>query len=288
VARQNPSKLRAIVSTIGIENTQDRLPMLDRQALFDQLLDYLQSSPDVLDYLGPEPNPAETFDPYQMVAEWIALRQEMKQQGKLLQTTQDRLQKELESVRSQNEHLQQQLEALQQDAATQLAAELANQEKRFGKQQEELLKSLLNILDSLDRACEYWQEQAAPPATESQTKPLFNQLTSWLLGQQPTGDQAGLADILASDRQGIELIQRNLQDLLAQHTVTPMAAQGQPFDPKRMYALGRKPSEAPENTVIQEVVRGYMRGDRILREAQVIVSASPPQPIVQQTNNPKS
>jgi molecular chaperone GrpE len=40
-----------------------------------------------------------------------------------------------------------------------------------------------------------------------------------------------------------------------------------------MYALGRQESDEPENTVIQEVVRGYLWRERVLREAQVIVSA---------------
>jgi molecular chaperone GrpE len=41
-----------------------------------------------------------------------------------------------------------------------------------------------------------------------------------------------------------------------------------------MYAVGREESASvPENTVIQEVVRGYFWGDQVLREAQVIVAA---------------
>ena len=43
-----------------------------------------------------------------------------------------------------------------------------------------------------------------------------------------------------------------------------------------MYAVGRQDSqEVPENTVLQEVVRGYRWRDRILREAQVIVAVKP-------------
>jgi len=60
---------------------------------------------------------------------------------------------------------------------------------------------------------------------------------------------------------------------LKQQQVTPMPALGQPFDAQRMYAIGRQASEAPVQTVIQEVTRGYLWRDRVLREAQVIVSA---------------
>jgi molecular chaperone GrpE len=41
-----------------------------------------------------------------------------------------------------------------------------------------------------------------------------------------------------------------------------------------MYAIAQQSSETePANTVIQEVVKGYWKGDRILREAQVIVAS---------------
>jgi molecular chaperone GrpE len=40
-----------------------------------------------------------------------------------------------------------------------------------------------------------------------------------------------------------------------------------------MYAVGRESrADVAENTVIQEVVRGYLWGDRVLRKAQVIVA----------------
>lgn len=267
--------------------------MPDRQALFDQLLHYLQSTPDLPDYLSEPPDPEVSFDPYQMVSEWIALRQEMKQQGKLLQTAQERLQRELDTVRSQNDELQQQLATSQKQASTQYAADLAAQEKRWSKEQESLLRGLLNVMDALDRACTYWQEQAEPLETASiekissfdRPKTLRQKVALWLgdLSQKLASVEGGstdpnlsLTEILNSDRAGVELIRRNLLDLLKQQQVIPMQAQGKPFNSQYMYAIGRQASDVPENTVIQEVVRGYWQGDRVLREAQVIVSTGKP------------
>ncbi|NJO42225.1 MAG: nucleotide exchange factor GrpE [Cyanobacteria bacterium RU_5_0] len=267
--------------------------MLDRQALFNQLLDYLQSTPDLPDYLGEEPDSAAPFDPYQMVSEWIALRQEMKQQGKLLQTAQERLQRELEAARSHNEDLQQRLEESQKQVSIQYAIEFAAQEKRFEKEQESLLRRVLNVMDALDRASAYWHDQESQPSISllsDRSKPLREKLADWLLRLSQklssseaksssistsisTSTSASLVEILNSDRQGIELIRRNLLDLLKQQHVIPINAQGNPFDSQRMYAIGRQEDDAPENTVIQEVVRGYVWRDRVLREAQVIVSA---------------
>ena len=39
-----------------------------------------------------------------------------------------------------------------------------------------------------------------------------------------------------------------------------------------MYAVGREERDVTDNTVIQEVVRGYLWGDIVLRKAQVIVA----------------
>jgi molecular chaperone GrpE len=83
-----------------------------------------------------------------------------------------------------------------------------------------------------------------------------------------------LSDILASNQQGVDLIRRSLLDILQQRQVIPIPAQGHPFNAQTMYAVGREESASvPENTVIQEVVRGYFWGDQVLREAQVIVAA---------------
>ncbi|NJR66000.1 MAG: hypothetical protein HC772_12865, partial [Leptolyngbyaceae cyanobacterium CRU_2_3] len=74
---------------------------VDQQALFEKLLTFLQSEPVSPEYLGEEPESAMSFDPYQMVAEWIALRHEVKQQGKLLQAAQNTLQQALEGLQTE-------------------------------------------------------------------------------------------------------------------------------------------------------------------------------------------
>src|SRR5579883_2057301 len=261
--------------------------MVDRQELIHQLVDYLQTTPDLPDYLAAEPAIADTLDPYQIVSEWIALRQEMKQQGKLLQAAQEQTQRELERARSQTETLQQQLTDCQQQAATQVATALTAQEKRFEKEQERWLRGLLHVLDALDRACDYWDAPTdaatAPLQPTTVTSPtLRTRIAHWLLrldhpavttSAQPDAERKALAESLSSNRKGIALIRQNLLDLLKQQQVTPMPALGQPFDSQRMYAIGRQASEAPAQTVIQEVTRGYLWRDQVLREAQVIVSA---------------
>ncbi|MCC5627390.1 nucleotide exchange factor GrpE [Nostoc sphaeroides] len=247
----------------------------DFEVLFTKFLDYLQSEPVPPDYLGEPPESANTFDPYQMVAEWTALRHEVKQQGKLLRSTQDALVQALEVTRADKEQLQIRLEDSQKQTLAQIE-----------QQQEKLLKDLLGILDALDQACTYWEEELAALSATSKLKPIpqksfWEKLGDWINGNSTQSDRSEklpmpelLTEILTSNQQGVELIRRSLLELLRQRRVVPIPAQGKPFDSQTMYAVGRESrTDVTDNTVIQEVVRGYLWGDRILREAQVIVAA---------------
>ena len=53
-----------------------------------------------------------------------------------------------------------------------------------------------------------------------------------------------------------------------------MRPEKQPFDPNLHEAVMREPTdEYPEGTVLEELVRGYFLGDRVLRHAMVKVAA---------------
>lgn len=74
-------------------------------------------------------------------------------------------------------------------------------------------------------------------------------------------------------RAGIELIYRQLQELLARRGVTPIEAVGQAFDPHVHQAITYESSPGhAEGEVIEEVRRGYKLGDRLLRPAMVKVA----------------
>lgn len=125
-------------------------------------------------------------------------------------------------------------------------AEFDNYRKRVERERREmaqyaagdLLEALLPIVDDLDRALE---AEAGPDA--------------------------------ATYRKGVELIARQLHDLLARRGVTPIDAVGQMFDPRFHQAITYESSPGrSEGEVIEEVRRGYMHGDRLLRPAMVKVA----------------
>jgi len=147
------------------------------------------------------------------------------------------LQSELEKARAEC--------AAYLDRAARLQAEFDNYRKRNAKAQQEYrdyalaeaIKTLLPILDSLDRA-------------------LKTNATS-----------------LEEYRSGIELIDKQFHDALAKLGVQPVPAEGESFDPNLHQAVQMvETGEAADNHIIDELQRGYKLKDRLLRPAMVRVA----------------
>jgi molecular chaperone GrpE len=91
------------------------------------------------------------------------------------------------------------------------------------------------------------------------------------INDAPAG-QAGLEQY----REGVELLYRQLLDSLARMGVVPIEALGKKFDPHLHEALTREETSAyEEHTILQELRRGYLFKDRLLRPSQVKVSTRP-------------
>lgn len=79
-------------------------------------------------------------------------------------------------------------------------------------------------------------------------------------------------------RSGVSLIVKQMDEILRQMQVTPVAAVGEPFDPRIHEALGSVEREdVPDQHVAEEVRRGYLLRDRLLRPALVRVAHNPKQ-----------
>jgi molecular chaperone GrpE len=142
----------------------------------------------------------------------------------------------LEEVRRERDALQ--------DRLLRTAAEFDNYRKRMDRERRELaeytageaIKDLLPIIDNLERAL-----QAA-----AQDDPL---------------------------RKGVELIHKQMLEILRRRGVTPIEALGTDFDPNVHEAVTQEESEQHrEGEVMEELQRGYKVGDRLLRPAMVKVA----------------
>ncbi len=193
--------------------------------------------------------------------------------------------------------------------------ELSSQNTKLQRDQEKLIQDLLGILDDLDNACEHWQQATQnytdlaidsllvadyvpnDRSSARRDRPLWQQL--WQLLPRPlrrlwrriwnqffdsppapvnvAAPQTNPdLEVVASASEGVEMIRRSLLDVLRRQQVVPMEVLGKTFDPSTMYAMGRQEcTDEEENIVVQEVVRGYLWQNRILRESQVLVSVRP-------------
>ena len=71
-------------------------------------------------------------------------------------------------------------------------------------------------------------------------------------------------------------VYKQLVDCLKRIGVSPMRAEGTEFDPNLHEAVMREPTnEYSEGVVIEELMRGYLLGERVLRHAMVKVAAAP-------------
>jgi molecular chaperone GrpE len=130
------------------------------------------------------------------------------------------------------------------DRLARLQAEFDNYRKRSLKEQQDFrdyalidfAKQFLPVLDSFDRG----------------------------LSAQPNEQDL---------RKGMELIRRQMEDALARIGVKAVPAKGEQFDPHKHEAIEMvETKDAPDNQVIDELARGYMIKDRLLRPAMVRVA----------------
>ncbi len=100
------------------------------------------------------------------------------------------------------------------------------------------------------------------------------------LGVVDNLDRALEAEASADDlRAGVEMIRRQMADLLRRFGVEPVEGMNAPFDPNVHQAVAREESaEVNEPTVVQELQTGYTMESRLLRAAmvRVAVPAAPP------------
>ncbi|EKQ69572.1 molecular chaperone GrpE (heat shock protein) [Leptolyngbyaceae cyanobacterium JSC-12] len=136
-----------------------------------------------------------------------------------------------------------------------IAADFDNYRKRTQREKEEFeqqikcstINELLPVVDNFERA-------------RSQLKPQTEQETAI--------------------HKSYQSVYKQLVDCLKRIGVSPMRSEGKEFDPTLHEAVMRQPTdEYPEGTVIEELQRGYMLGERVLRHALVKVAA-PPEPAI--------
>jgi molecular chaperone GrpE len=138
------------------------------------------------------------------------------------------------------------------DRMLRIAADFDNYKKRARKDQsdgeirakESVLRDFLEIADNLERATASW-------------------------GQSKENDAKSVRD-------GVELVLRQFRSKLERYQVKVIEALGQPFDPRFHEAISQAPSaDAKPGSILHELQKGYLIGEKLLRPAMVVVAAAP-------------
>ena len=154
------------------------------------------------------------------------------------------------------------------DAAPVLAEEVVDLRKDRDNLQDRLLRQAAefdNYRKRVDRERQAVGDAAAASMIE-EILPLLDDLDRAL--KVEPGRDAG-----ESYRRGVELIHRQLDDILRKRGVRAIEALGADFDPHFHQAVAHDAAEGRrEGEIIEEFRRGYMLGDRLLRPSMVKVA----------------
>ena len=81
-----------------------------------------------------------------------------------------------------------------------------------------------------------------------------------------------LKDVPEQTRKGIELIFKNLHKILHEEKVQPIQTTGQKLDPYKHEVVLKAQSDKPEDTIIEELQKGYTHNGKVIRYSKVKVS----------------
>jgi molecular chaperone GrpE len=132
-----------------------------------------------------------------------------------------------------------------------LQADFENSRKRLEREKQEFLRiankeliaDLLNVVDDLERSLQLAQEK-------------HEDFSAFL--------------------KGTEMVLAHLYDLLKKQGLLPIEAKGKGFDPKYHEALlNVETNDVAENTIVEELQKGYLLNNQVIRTAKVKVAKKP-------------
>ena len=137
------------------------------------------------------------------------------------------------------------------DRYLRLLAENQNLRKNHEQEKEDILKygsfsfaqQILGLTDNLDRAFQIFKSDE-----KFQTNDFKNILN------------------------GIEMIEKDLEETLQKNAIKYIDCLGKKFDPNVHQAIGEKESEKEPGIIIEEIQKGYLMHERLLRPSMVYLS----------------
>ncbi len=157
----------------------------------------------------------------------------------------------------------------QDDPIKELEAKLEAKEKEAGETYDRLLRASAEF-DNYKKRSSREMEEFRKFANQSLIKEMLSVVDNLELAMNSTdGHKAIDKDLL----QGLEMTHKEILRVFDKFNVKPIDAKGEPFDPTFHEAVMQEETDdSPKNTVINELQRGYMIHDRLLRPSMVVVA----------------
>jgi len=140
-----------------------------------------------------------------------------------------------------------------EDKVVRTLAEMENQRRRFEKEKEDAFdyggfsfaKEALNLIDNLERSKQILESDEALKDTEALKKTLEH----------------------------FEIISKDMVSIFSKNAITPLISIGKKLDPNQHQTMMEIDDDQKEpGTIVQEIQKGFMMKDRLLRPALVAVS----------------
>ncbi len=151
--------------------------------------------------------------------------------------------------------------------------EIAELENQLKSTQEKYLRGAADM-DNLRKRSRRDVEEAGIRGRQEVLReilPVIDSIDLALNSAQPDGANTGII-------QGVEMVRKQFLSATEQFGLKPIESVGQVFDPNFHEAVAQIPSdEVDAGLVLQEMRKGYILGDRLLRAAMVVVSKGQPE-----------
>ena len=140
-----------------------------------------------------------------------------------------------------------------EDKVARALAEMENQRRRFEKEKDDAFdyggfsfaKEALNLIDNLERSRQILESDEILKDTEALKKTLEH----------------------------FEIISKDMVSIFSRNGITPIVSVGKKLDPNKHQAMMEIDDDQKEpGTIVQEIQKGFMMKDRLLRPALVSVS----------------
>ena len=182
------------------------------------------------------------------------------------------------------ETVEAELEALKEDLKKQLEAVAESERQQFEAERDRLLRTVAESENSKKRIEIDVQKQlkyANKNLIESLI-PVLDSLEAAIKSVSVDNQERDTSSEITRFSEGVQLVQKQLLDVLKTNGLTPIEAIGGPFNPNQHEAVfATESDDVPEGDVIEEFRGGYQLHDQILRAAQVIVSKGKPKEMVE-------